>query len=149
MGFTRITQKPGDLFFVPACWAHEVVNLTSAISVNHNWANAASLRFWWGSSSGVFREGEGGLLRTEFWSLVRETLEYRDGFEGKRGSESDLSRFYFETLDEADRSFLLPLLRSMAQIDFALLRKLLCQHLKRQPRGCFPSFFAFSRSAAQ
>ncbi|CAD7943361.1 unnamed protein product [Amoebophrya sp. A25] len=41
----EIIQKPGELLFVPACWAHMVENMTDAISINHNWLNAASLRY--------------------------------------------------------------------------------------------------------
>jgi hypothetical protein len=42
---TVITQYPGDFVFVPALTVHEVYNATRAVSVNHNWYSAASLRW--------------------------------------------------------------------------------------------------------
>jgi len=38
-----LLQFPGDLVFVPSFWAHQVVNLTDCVSINHNWANAYNL----------------------------------------------------------------------------------------------------------
>ena len=43
----EVLQQAGDLMFVPSCWPHTVENVTDAISINHNWVNAGSLRFLW------------------------------------------------------------------------------------------------------
>ena len=38
--YAAVVQRPGDLVFVPSLWVHQVHNLSDAVSVNHNWANA-------------------------------------------------------------------------------------------------------------
>jgi len=41
-------QRAGDVMFVPPGWHHEVLNLATTLSVNHNWFCAASLGATWG-----------------------------------------------------------------------------------------------------
>mmetsp|Transcript_75378 Transcript_75378/g.176965 ORF Transcript_75378/g.176965 Transcript_75378/m.176965 type:complete len:372 (+) Transcript_75378:216-1331(+) len=36
-------QQPGEAVFVPSGWWHQVVNLTDAVSINHNWLNACNI----------------------------------------------------------------------------------------------------------
>ncbi|KAI8058144.1 hypothetical protein BDF22DRAFT_602600, partial [Syncephalis plumigaleata] len=36
-------QEPGETFFVPTGWYHQVENIGHTISINHNWLNAANL----------------------------------------------------------------------------------------------------------
>eukprot|EP01006_Ploeotia_vitrea_P013135 TRINITY_DN34476_c0_g1_i1.p1 TRINITY_DN34476_c0_g1~~TRINITY_DN34476_c0_g1_i1.p1 ORF type:complete len:214 (+),score=13.38 TRINITY_DN34476_c0_g1_i1:635-1276(+) len=39
----EVIQEPGELFFVPSKWYHQVVNLEDTISINHNWCSACNL----------------------------------------------------------------------------------------------------------
>ncbi|KAK2078094.1 hypothetical protein QBZ16_003962 [Prototheca wickerhamii] len=43
----EVTQPAGQALFVPSGWHHEVVNATDALSINHNWINAACLPHLW------------------------------------------------------------------------------------------------------
>ncbi|RKP25161.1 hypothetical protein SYNPS1DRAFT_8034, partial [Syncephalis pseudoplumigaleata] len=36
-------QEPGETFFVPTGWYHQVENIGHTISINHNWLNAVNL----------------------------------------------------------------------------------------------------------
>eukprot|EP00802_Teleaulax_amphioxeia_P010629 Tamp_10657.p1 GENE.Tamp_10657~~Tamp_10657.p1 ORF type:complete len:562 (+),score=108.24 Tamp_10657:2-1687(+) len=40
-------QAPGEIVFVPSGWWHQVENLTDALSINHNWVNAANVGHSW------------------------------------------------------------------------------------------------------
>lgn len=43
----RLTQRSGELVFVPAGWKHTVRNVTETISINHNWVHPASIDLVW------------------------------------------------------------------------------------------------------
>lgn len=43
----EVTQPAGQALFVPSGWHHAVVNATDALSINHNWINAACLPHLW------------------------------------------------------------------------------------------------------
>ena len=53
---TRLDQPPGSALFVPPGWHHTVLNLTSSLSINHNWVNAHTLPWTVG---GLARERAG------------------------------------------------------------------------------------------
>lgn len=38
-----VFQKPGETIFVPSTWYHQVKNIGTTLSINHNWINAVSL----------------------------------------------------------------------------------------------------------
>ncbi|KAM7535841.1 hypothetical protein Aperf_G00000091761 [Anoplocephala perfoliata] len=40
-------QRPGEMFFVPAGWFHQVLNLTDCVSINNNWLNACNIGLVW------------------------------------------------------------------------------------------------------
>ncbi|KAM3177503.1 hypothetical protein ACTXT7_004430 [Hymenolepis weldensis] len=40
-------QRPGEMFFVPSGWYHQVLNLTDCVSINNNWLNACNVGFVW------------------------------------------------------------------------------------------------------
>ena len=40
-------QGPGEIVFVPSGWWHQVENVTDALSINHNWVNAANIHYSW------------------------------------------------------------------------------------------------------
>ncbi|CAD7963394.1 unnamed protein product [Amoebophrya sp. A120] len=73
----RVVQNPGELFFVPACWVHDVVNITDAVSINHNWLNAFSL-------DRLF-----DFLVAEQQALLREVAEYNHQGE-KQGNDCEV-----------------------------------------------------------
>ena len=41
--YYELTQRPGDVIFVPSMWYHQVWNVEDAISINHNWFNACNV----------------------------------------------------------------------------------------------------------
>ena len=45
--YFTIFQKSGEVIFVPSGWHHQVFNLKDTVSINHNWINAFSIRFFW------------------------------------------------------------------------------------------------------
>lgn len=45
--FPQVLQEAGEIIFVPPFWHHQVENLTDALSINHNWLNAAGLHWAW------------------------------------------------------------------------------------------------------
>lgn len=73
----EFVQEGGELVFVPSGWYHEVENLTDAISVNHNWFNAASLNRVW-----EFVAGEHSAVRAAIADL-KETFESPEEWEQK------------------------------------------------------------------
>ena len=52
----QVVQEPGEILFAPPYWHHQVENLTPALSINHNWLNAAGLHWSWGQLRAVQRE---------------------------------------------------------------------------------------------
>lgn len=42
-----MSQGPGEIVFVPSGWWHQVENVTDALSINHNWVNAANIHYSW------------------------------------------------------------------------------------------------------
>ncbi|KAL5109171.1 2-oxoglutarate and iron-dependent oxygenase JMJD4 [Taenia crassiceps] len=40
-------QQPGEMFFVPSGWYHQVLNLTDCVSINNNWLNACNVTLVW------------------------------------------------------------------------------------------------------
>ncbi|VDM17816.1 unnamed protein product [Hydatigera taeniaeformis] len=40
-------QQPGEMFFVPSGWYHQVLNVTDCISINNNWLNACNVALVW------------------------------------------------------------------------------------------------------
>nr|CDS27155.1 JmjC domain containing protein 4 [Hymenolepis microstoma] len=40
-------QRPGEMFFVPSGWYHQVMNLTDCVSINNNWLNACNVDLVW------------------------------------------------------------------------------------------------------
>ncbi|XP_054742704.1 2-oxoglutarate and iron-dependent oxygenase JMJD4 homolog isoform X1 [Anastrepha obliqua] len=47
VNFFVIYQKENEAVFVPSGWYHQVWNITDTISVNHNWFNAANIKYIW------------------------------------------------------------------------------------------------------
>jgi len=45
INFIDFVQKEGEIIFVPSGWHHQVWNLETTISINHNWFNAANLNW--------------------------------------------------------------------------------------------------------
>ncbi len=46
--YYEIIQKRGEVVFVPSVWYHQVVNVTDALSINHNWFNGTNiLKVWY------------------------------------------------------------------------------------------------------
>lgn len=52
----QVVQEPGEIIFIPPYWHHQVENLTSALSINHNWLNAAGLHWTWAQLRADARE---------------------------------------------------------------------------------------------
>jgi hypothetical protein len=52
----RVTQKSGQVMFVPSDWMHQVRNTKDTISINHNWFNACNLSHVWVSLLRALRE---------------------------------------------------------------------------------------------
>jgi ribosomal protein L16 Arg81 hydroxylase len=44
---THIVQYPGQIFYVPANWYHQVLNLDNSLSINHNWVDSSGLNISW------------------------------------------------------------------------------------------------------
>lgn len=44
---THIVQYPGQIFYVPANWHHQVLNLDNSLSINHNWVDSSGLNISW------------------------------------------------------------------------------------------------------
>ncbi|KAI0954172.1 hypothetical protein AcV7_007480 [Taiwanofungus camphoratus] len=93
-----VEQKAGETIFVPSGWYHQVENLTTCISINHNWCNAVNLPSLYAAMCAKVAEVERAL------EDVRELLSQRknivrsaptgapregDGGEETRDSESD------------------------------------------------------------
>eukprot|EP00392_Amoebophrya_sp_AT5.2_P006000 g6010.t1 len=74
--YVEVLQAPGELLFVPAFYVHDVVNLTDALSLNHNWLNACSLNHFLLP-----------FLKAERALLVREIGEYGEGSDGEVADE--------------------------------------------------------------
>ena len=51
-----LTQKTGQVIFVPSDWMHQVKNTKDTISINHNWFNACNLSHIWSSLLKALRE---------------------------------------------------------------------------------------------
>lgn len=51
-------QGPGEALFVPPSWHHQVQNATPALSINHNWLNAAGLHWCWAHLRADLAEAE-------------------------------------------------------------------------------------------
>ncbi|CDI98343.1 JmjC domain containing protein 4 [Echinococcus multilocularis] len=49
-------QQPGEMFFVPSGWYHQVLNLTDCISINNNWLNACNVTLVWRHLQAQLRE---------------------------------------------------------------------------------------------
>ncbi|KAL5966661.1 2-oxoglutarate and iron-dependent oxygenase JMJD4, partial [Taenia solium] len=49
-------QKPGEMFFVPSGWYHQVLNLTDCVSINNNWLNACNVTLVWRHLQAQLRE---------------------------------------------------------------------------------------------
>ena len=45
--YYRIRQKRNEIVFVPSEWYHQVKNIESTISINHNWFNATNVMTIW------------------------------------------------------------------------------------------------------
>ena len=45
--FYTVYQKTGEIIFVPSGWYHQVFNLEDTVSINHNWINASSIKYFW------------------------------------------------------------------------------------------------------
>jgi len=43
----EITQKPGEIIFVPSGWWHQVLNVTDTVAVTQNVCNASNLKLVW------------------------------------------------------------------------------------------------------
>ncbi|CAJ0564906.1 unnamed protein product, partial [Mesorhabditis spiculigera] len=46
-GVFQVLQESGELFFVPSNWHHQVHNLETTISINHNFVNASNAHLVW------------------------------------------------------------------------------------------------------
>ncbi|GAB5036579.1 jmjc domain-containing protein 4 [Nannochloropsis oceanica] len=64
-----VRQGPGELMFVPSGWHHKVRNLTSCLSINHNWFNRSSLARVW-----AFLKEEASAVQEKLGHL-RETFD--------------------------------------------------------------------------
>ncbi|XP_049301841.1 2-oxoglutarate and iron-dependent oxygenase JMJD4 homolog isoform X1 [Bactrocera dorsalis] len=51
-----VYQQQNEAIFVPSGWYHQVFNITDTISVNHNWFNAANLKYIWNNISSNLRK---------------------------------------------------------------------------------------------
>ncbi|KAI8885983.1 Clavaminate synthase-like protein [Backusella circina FSU 941] len=49
-------QRDGETLFVPSGWFHQVENIGSTISINHNWFNACNIEFTYQSLKGDLRD---------------------------------------------------------------------------------------------
>ncbi|VDK37831.1 unnamed protein product [Taenia asiatica] len=49
-------QKPGEIFFAPSGWYHQVLNLADCVSTNNNWLNACNVTLVWRHLQGQMRE---------------------------------------------------------------------------------------------
>ncbi|XP_076063690.1 jumonji domain containing 4 [Oratosquilla oratoria] len=46
-GKLEVIQEVGEIIFVPSEWHHQVWNLESTISINHNWINGGNIHIVW------------------------------------------------------------------------------------------------------
>ena len=45
--YYKVLQKQNEIIFVPSLWYHQVRNVRSTISINHNWFNATNIETIW------------------------------------------------------------------------------------------------------
>lgn len=43
----HVLQYPGQILFVPSGWYHQVLNLDTSLSINHNWVDSSGLNISW------------------------------------------------------------------------------------------------------
>lgn len=76
-----ITQRAGEIVFVPSNWYHMVENVTDTISINHNWANASNLVKMTSELVGEFETCRDELIECGVRDVVNHRCE-RDGSNG-------------------------------------------------------------------
>jgi len=75
INFIDFIQKEGEIIFVPSGWHHQVWNLENTISINHNWFNAANLKWIHSNLVKALKEVQDEFRRFSIESIDPDQLE--------------------------------------------------------------------------